>query len=65
MRYELKTLQRLKTTAVYVTHDQIEAMTLGDRITVMNLEVIQQVADPTTSTIGRPIVLWQLHRYAT
>ena len=49
MRFELKTLQQqLKTTAVYVTHDQIEAMTLGDRITVMNQGVIQQVADPTT-----------------
>jgi len=48
MRYELKTLQQnLKTTMVYVTHDQIEAMTLGDRITVMNHGVIQQVAVPT------------------
>jgi len=49
MRYELKTLQQdLGTTSVYVTHDQVEAMTLGDRITVMNLGVIQQIADPTT-----------------
>jgi multiple sugar transport system ATP-binding protein len=49
MRYELKTLQQdLKTTTVYVTHDQIEAMTLGDRITVMNAGVIQQVAEHTT-----------------
>jgi multiple sugar transport system ATP-binding protein len=48
MRYELKTLQqRLQTTMVYVTHDQIEAMTLGDRITVMNKGVIQQVGAPT------------------
>jgi multiple sugar transport system ATP-binding protein len=48
MRYELKTLQtRLKTTMVYVTHDQIEAMTLGDRITVMSNGEIQQVAAPT------------------
>jgi multiple sugar transport system ATP-binding protein len=48
MRYELKTLQqRLQTTMVYVTHDQIEAMTLGDRITVMNQGLIQQVATPT------------------
>ena len=48
MRFELKTLQqRLKTTMVYVTHDQIEAMTLGDRITVMNVGDIQQVAPPT------------------
>jgi multiple sugar transport system ATP-binding protein len=48
MRYELKTLQnRLQTTMVYVTHDQIEAMTLGDRITVMSNGEIQQVAAPT------------------
>ena len=48
MRYELKTLQqRLKTTMVYVTHDQIEAMTLGDRITVMSNGAIQQVDQPT------------------
>ena len=48
MRYELKTLQqRLHTTMVYVTHDQVEAMTLGDRITVMSHGEIQQVAPPT------------------
>ena len=48
MRYELKTMQQsLATTAVYVTHDQIEAMTLGDRITVMSVGEIQQVAAPT------------------
>jgi multiple sugar transport system ATP-binding protein len=48
MRFELKTLQqRLRTTMVYVTHDQIEAMTLGDRITVMSNGEIQQVAPPT------------------
>ncbi len=48
MRFELKTLQqRLKTTMVYVTHDQVEAMTLGDRITVMSHGDIQQVAQPT------------------
>jgi multiple sugar transport system ATP-binding protein len=48
MRYELKTLQRrLQTTMVYVTHDQVEAMTLGDRITVMSDGEIQQVAPPT------------------
>ena len=48
MRYELRTLQqRLQTTMVYVTHDQIEAMTLGDRITVMNKGEIQQVGKPT------------------
>jgi multiple sugar transport system ATP-binding protein len=47
MRYELKTLQsRLQTTTVYVTHDQVEAMTLGDRITVMSEGRIQQVGTP-------------------
>ncbi len=49
MRYELKTLQqRLRTTMAYVTHDQVEAMTLGDRITVMSHGEIQQVAPPMT-----------------
>jgi len=49
MRSELRALHaRLQSTAVYVTHDQIEAMTLGDRITVMNQGIIQQVADPMT-----------------
>jgi multiple sugar transport system ATP-binding protein len=38
--------QRLKTTVVYVTHDQVEAMTMGDRIAVMNTGVLQQVGPP-------------------
>ena len=47
MRTELARLhQRLKTTTVYVTHDQVEAMTLGDRIVVMRDGVIQQVGKP-------------------
>jgi multiple sugar transport system ATP-binding protein len=47
MRAELKKLhRRLSTTMIYVTHDQIEAMTLGDRIAVMNEGVIQQLAPP-------------------
>ena len=46
-RAELKRLhQRLKTTTIYVTHDQEEAMTLGDRIVVMRGGVIQQVDTP-------------------
>jgi multiple sugar transport system ATP-binding protein len=47
MRVELKKLHhRLGTTAVYVTHDQVEAMTLGDRVVVMKDGVVQQVGDP-------------------
>src|SRR5664279_71371 len=38
--------QRLKTTTVYVTHDQVEAMTMGDRIAVMNNGLLQQVGSP-------------------
>lgn len=49
MRVEIKKLhQQLNSTMIYVTHDQIEAMTLGDRIVVMNLGIIQQIADPST-----------------
>jgi len=47
MRVELKKLhQRLGTTAIYVTHDQVEAMTLGDRVVVMRDGWVQQVGDP-------------------
>jgi len=47
VRIELKRIhQRLKTTIVYVTHDQIEAMTLADRIVVMRDGYIEQVGDP-------------------
>jgi multiple sugar transport system ATP-binding protein len=47
MRVELKKLhERLGTTAIYVTHDQVEAMTLGDRVVVMRDGWVQQVADP-------------------
>ncbi len=46
-RAQIVQLQRqLKTTTVYVTHDQIEAMTMGDRIAVMNGGQIQQIAAP-------------------
>ncbi len=52
MRIEIGALQRrLKTTAIYVTHDQVEAMTLGDRIVVLANGRIQQV--------GRPIDLYR------
>jgi iron(III) transport system ATP-binding protein len=47
MRGEIKALhQRLKTTTVYVTHDQVEAMTMADRIVVMNAGRIEQIGSP-------------------
>jgi len=47
MRAEIKLLhQRTKTTTVYVTHDQVEAMTLGDRIAVMRDGIVQQLGTP-------------------
>jgi sn-glycerol 3-phosphate transport system ATP-binding protein len=47
MRVEIKRLQRaLGVTAVYVTHDQIEAMTLSDKLVVMNAGVIEQIGTP-------------------
>ncbi len=48
LRVELKKLhQTLDSTMIYVTHDQIEALTLADRIAVMHAGVIQQLASPT------------------
>ena len=47
MRAEISKLHtRLQATMIYVTHDQVEAMTMGDRIVVMKDGVVQQVADP-------------------
>ncbi|MEP7328715.1 MAG: sn-glycerol-3-phosphate ABC transporter ATP-binding protein UgpC [Betaproteobacteria bacterium] len=47
MRTEIKELhQRLKTTSIYVTHDQIEAMTMADRIVVMRDGIVEQTGDP-------------------
>ncbi|RKX56457.1 MAG: glycerol-3-phosphate ABC transporter ATP-binding protein [Thermotoga sp.] len=47
MRAELKELHmNLKTTSIYVTHDQIEAMTLGNRIVILELGTIQQIGTP-------------------
>jgi sn-glycerol 3-phosphate transport system ATP-binding protein len=52
MRIEIKRLQRnLATTSVYVTHDQLEAMTLADRLVVMNAGRIEQV--------GKPLALYE------
>ena len=54
MRTEISRIeQRLETTTIYVTHDQTEAMTLGDRIAVMRAGVLQQVGSPT-DLYGRP-----------
>ena len=54
-RAELKRLhQRLQTTTIYVTHDQEEAMTLGDRIVVMNNGQIQQAQEPL-KTYNNPV----------
>jgi multiple sugar transport system ATP-binding protein len=49
MRAEISSLHtRLQATMIYVTHDQIEAMTMGDRIVVMRGGLIQQIGDPLT-----------------
>ena len=55
MRTEIKKLHiRLQTTMIYVTHDQTEAMTMGDRIVVMKDGDIQQIADPI-SLYDKPV----------
>ena len=47
MRHEIRELQnRLKTTGIFVTHDQVEAMTLGDRLMVLNAGVVEQIGAP-------------------
>jgi multiple sugar transport system ATP-binding protein len=54
MRVELKRLhERLETTAIYVTHDQVEAMTLGDRVVVMKDGRVQQLGEPL-ELYGKP-----------
>jgi multiple sugar transport system ATP-binding protein len=58
MRAEIKALhQRLKTTTVYVTHDQIEAMSMADRIAVMNDGRIEQLGEPL-ELYDRPVNLF-------
>src|SRR5437762_4926629 len=58
MRAEVSRLQRdLGTTTIYVTHDQIEAMTMGDRVAVMRKGELQQVDDPQT-LYDRPLNLF-------
>ena len=66
MRTEIKELhQRLKTTTVYVTHDQIEAMTMADKIVVMHDGIVEQIGAPARAL--RPAeqsVRRRLHRLA-
>jgi multiple sugar transport system ATP-binding protein len=58
MRTEIARLQnRLDITTVYVTHDQIEAMTLGDRVAVLRKGILQQVATPR-ELYGQPVNLF-------
>ncbi len=55
MRVEIKKLhQRVKTTVIYVTHDQVEAMTLADRIVIMRDGHVEQVGTPT-EVFERPV----------
>ena len=66
MRTEIKKVhQTVRTTTVYVTHDQVEAMTLADRVVVMNHGVIEQVGPPQR-TLPPPddAVRRRLHRLA-
>ena len=54
-RTQIAALQRrLGTTTVYVTHDQVEAMTMGDRVALLKDGLLQQVDTPSTSTTGPP-----------
>jgi multiple sugar transport system ATP-binding protein len=54
MRAELKRLhQNLQATIIYVTHDQVEAMTMADKIVIMKDGIIQQIGDPYSSTSSR------------
>jgi ABC-type sugar transport systems, ATPase components len=53
MRADIAHLQReLGVTTIYVTHDQVEAMTMGDRVAVMSQGLLQQVDAPQRSTTG-------------
>ena len=66
MRAEISRLQAdLGVTTIYVTHDQVEAMTMGDRVAVMRKGELQQVDEPQT-LYDRPVNLFvaRLHRHA-
>ena len=55
MRFELNKIhQELEATTIYVTHDQIEALTLGDRLVLMKDGIVQQIDDPRTM-YNRPV----------
>ena len=59
MRAEIARIQRsLSTTTIYVTHDQTEAMTMGDRVAVLKRGVLQQVDTPQSSTTTRSTCSW-------
>ena len=66
MRLEIQKLHReLRTTSVYVTHDQVEAMTLADRMIVINAGVVEQIGAPLEVYDDPAIALrGRLHRLA-
>ena len=60
MRTEIKALhQRLKTTTIYVTHDQIEAMTMADKIVVMHDGRVEQIGTRSSCTTGPATCSWR------
>lgn len=61
MRLELVRLHReLNTTMIYVTHDQVEAMTMADRIVVLNDGKVEQLGSPLDSTRARLRYSWRV-----
>ena len=65
MRLELAKLHNdLKTTMIYVTHDQVEAMTLADKIVVLDKGVISQQGSPLDCTTPRQPLCRLVHRLA-